>query len=196
VHLDRALTGRDRRVRRIGLRGGGRDRRLLVLLGDAPGGPVGERARQLGLDEGVRQPVGDGLVDADLPAELLPLVRVLDRQLERLLADPDCLEREQREPLVLRPGLVEERLADSCPAGLLEEDGLVDEPEPGRADLVTAPAAVLERLARLAAQQLLFVGEGELHQRLLGSPRTRSAMMLRRISEVPASIVFPRLRSC
>ena len=32
--------------------------------------------------------------------------------------------------------------------------------------------------------------------RLLGRPSTRSAMMLRRISDVPASIVFPRERSC
>ena len=31
--------------------------------------------------------------------------------------------------------------------------------------------------------------------RLLGNPRTRSATMLRRISDVPASIVFPLLRS-
>ena len=34
------------------------------------------------------------------------------------------------------------------------------------------------------------------HYRDLGRPRTRSATMLRRISDVPASIVLPRLRSC
>jgi hypothetical protein len=49
---------------------------------------------------------------------------------------------------------------------------------------------------RFAPEQVLLLGEGELHQRLLGRPSTRSAMMLRRISEVPASIVFPRERSC
>ena len=52
-----------------------------------------------------------------------------------------------------------------------------------------------EELLRGAPQHLLLVGEREVH-RLLGSPRTRSAMMLRRISEVPPSIVFPRERSC
>src|SRR5947207_1580690 len=56
--------------------------------------------------------------------------------------------------------------------------------------------AVGEDRPRLAPQLLLLVGEGEVHQRLLGSPKTRSAMMLRRISDVPASIVFPRERSC
>src|SRR5205807_9126966 len=52
-----------------------------------------------------------------------------------------------------------------------------------------------EELPRRVAQHLLLVGEREIH-RLFGSPRTRSAMMLRRISEVPPSIVFPRERSC
>ena len=42
-----------------------------------------------------------------------------------------------------------------------------------------------------------ILGEGGVHpQRLLGRLSTRSAMMLRRISEVPASIVLPRERSC
>ena len=49
---------------------------------------------------------------------------------------------------------------------------------------------------RLCAQLLLLGGEREIHQRDLGRPSTRSAMMLRRISDVPASIVLPRLRSC
>ena len=138
----------------------------------------------------------DGLVDADLPAELLAVLRVLDREVERLLADSDRLEREHRETLVLRAALVEERLADVRAPALLEEDGLVDEAELGGGDLLSAPAAVLERVARLAAEQLLLFGEGELHQRLRGRPSTRSAMMFRRISDVPASIVLPRLRSC
>src|SRR5205807_4780100 len=54
----------------------------------------------------------------------------------------------------------------------------------------------LEERARLAAQVFLFRTEREIHHRLLGSPSTRSATMLRRISLVPASIVLPRERSC
>src|SRR6185369_7599229 len=54
----------------------------------------------------------------------------------------------------------------------------------------------LEERACLAAQVVLFRAEREIHQRLLGSPSTRSATMLRRISLVPASIVLPRERSC
>ncbi len=53
-----------------------------------------------------------------------------------------------------------------------------------------------EERARLLAKLVLLWGEGEVHQRDLGRPRTRSATMLRRISEVPASMVLPRLRSC
>ena len=138
----------------------------------------------------------DRLVDADLATELLAVLRVLDAEVERLLRDADRFERERGQALVLGPRLVEERLAEVRAAGLLVEDRLVDEAELGGGDVVAAPAAVAERLARLAAKQLLFVGERELHQRDLGRPSTRSAMMLRRISEVPASIVLPRLRSC
>ena len=54
----------------------------------------------------------------------------------------------------------------------------------------------LEERARLAAEVVLLCAEGEVHQRPLGRPSTRSAMMLRRISLVPASIVLPRERSC
>ena len=64
-------------------------------------------------------------------------------------------------------------------------------------DLVLRPPAVREHVARLAAQQLLLLGECKLHgQRPRGRPSTRSAMMLRRTSLVPASIVLPRERSC
>src|SRR5215203_6208047 len=192
----RRRSGRGARVRGLRLRGGGRDRCLLVVLGDAPCSPVGERAGKLGLDEGVGELVGDGLVHADLPSELLPVLRVLDREVECLLPDADRLERERRQALVLRPVLVEERLPHAGAPALLEEDGFVDEAQLGRADLVARPAPVREGVARLAAEELLLFGEGELHQRLLGRPSTRSAMMFRRISEVPASIVLPRLRSC
>ena len=53
-----------------------------------------------------------------------------------------------------------------------------------------------EESARLLAKLLLQRREGKIHYLDLGRPSTRSARMLRRISEVPASIVFPRLRSC
>ena len=53
-----------------------------------------------------------------------------------------------------------------------------------------------EERPRLRAQLVLQRREGEIHQRDLGSPSTRSATMFRRISDVPASIVLPRLRSC
>src|SRR5207244_11774464 len=76
----------------------------------------------------------------------------------------------------------------------LEQHGPVEEVELG--DVGPAPTAVRQHLAGLPPQQLLLLGERELHQRDLGRPSTRSAMMLRRISLVPASIVLPRLRSC
>ena len=97
------------------------------------------------------------------------------------------------------------------PAGLLEQDRLVDERETAAAAVLgnrdAEPAELaelrerrfrvrLEERTRFAAQLLLLLGEGEVHYRDLGRPSTRSAMMLRRISEVPASIVFPRERSC
>ena len=107
---------------------------------------------------------------------------------------PDRLERERCELLVARADSVEELLAAVRAPRLLEQHRAVEEAELG--DLVAPPAAVREHVARLAPQQLLLFGEGELHQRLLGRPSTRSEMMLRRISLVPASIVLPRLRSC
>ena len=54
--------------------------RLVVALGHAPRGPVGERASQLRQRVAVREPVRDGLVDADRLAELLTRLRVLDRR--------------------------------------------------------------------------------------------------------------------
>ena len=89
---------------------------------------------------------------------------------------------------------VEELLAAVDAAGLLVQHRAVEEAELG--DLVLSPAAVREHVARLAPQRLLILGECELHHRPLGRPSTRSAMMLRRISLVPASIVLPRERSC
>jgi hypothetical protein len=55
-----------------------------------------------------------------------------------------------------------------------------------------------EEPPRLVAELLLQRREREVHAAYLdlGRPSTRSARMLRRISDVPASIVLPRLRSC
>ena len=119
---------------------------------------------------------------------------MLDAELERAAGDSRSLQRERGEPLVLGSAGVEELLATIRATRLFEEHGTVEEAELGQ--LLTAPAAVREHLTGLAPQQFLLLREGELHQRDLGRPSTRSAMMLRRISLVPASIVFPRLRSC
>src|SRR3954471_9196836 len=121
VHLDRALAGGHRRVGAVRLRGGGGDGQLLVLLRDAPRGPVGERAGQLGLDEGVRERVRYRLVDADRTAELDAVPRVLDRELERLLPDPDRLERDHRQLLITGGRVVEERRPYVGAPGLLVE---------------------------------------------------------------------------
>ena len=53
-------------------------------------------------------------------------------------------------------------------------------------------ALAFEQLARRVAQQLLVVGEREVHRapQRLGRPSTRWAMMLRWISELPPAIVF------
>ena len=80
VHLDRALARGDRRLGGERLRRGRRDRRLLVVLRDAPRRPVRERARELDVCVRVRELVRDGLVDADRLAELLARRRVLDRR--------------------------------------------------------------------------------------------------------------------
>ena len=101
--------------------------------------------------------------------------------------------------------------ASARPSSLVE-DCLLQEPEPGTAPLLghgdTGPAELgelrpgrircrLQKGSRLHAELLLLGREGEVHrQRLRGSPSTRSATMFRRISDVPASIVLPRLRSC
>src|SRR5581483_9949058 len=254
VHLDRALARGDRGLDREGLRGSCGDGALLVVLGDAPRGPVGERAGELDVGVRVRELVRHRLIDADRLAELLARLRVLDAQLERALCNSERLGRHRRTQArrLLRPVAADpperaprvdgrERLA-AVPAvreavqlddavlprnvgevgtgveriaGLLEEDRLLDEAEARLRDVEPAelrelrPAVVLRRvpvaverialgepLACEAFQLDLVVGEGEVHQRDLGSPSTRSATMFRRTSDVPASIVLPRLRSC
>src|SRR5207249_10759284 len=62
---------------------------------------------------------------------------------------------------------------------------------PGR-----AVRLLLEERAGVRTELVLLRREAEVHQRLRGRPRTRSAMMFRRTSDVPASIELPRLRSC
>src|SRR5438445_11574325 len=87
MHLDRALACRDRGLRGIRLRRARGELGLPLILGDAPRGPVRERARELGLDVGVREPVRDRLVRAYRPAELPAAFRVLDPHRERLARD-------------------------------------------------------------------------------------------------------------
>src|SRR5207249_3281627 len=99
-------------------------------------------------------------------------------------------------------------------AELLEQQRLLDEAELRLRDVEPtqlgelAPAIVFrlpvavegetvgEPRARVLLERELFAVECEVHQRLRARPRTRSAMMLRSTSDVPASIVLPRLRSC
>src|SRR6478736_2896539 len=95
-----------------------------------------------------------GLVRADRLAELLTRLRVLDRELECLRADADGFERERGEPLVLRRIRLEELLAAVDAPSLLVQHGSVDEAQ--LRDLVLAPAAVREHVARLAPQRLLI----------------------------------------
>ena len=54
--------------------------------------------------------------------------------------------------------------------------------------------ASLEKFPRGALDRLLIVGEVEVHQRMRGSPSTRSATMFLRISVLPPSIEFARAR--
>ncbi len=297
VHLDRGLADLDGRLAGERLRRRSCDRRLLVLLGDAPRRPERERARELEARVGVRERMGHRLVDADPLPELLAAGGVLDRVLERAPRDAAGLDRERRErpvPDLLedvgvrepapglaaaddsqRPGLVgrledlalgafelvdpvaaddrdavggveigDERPERERPARLaggdlrlqlgreggeddadrrevrplvqraaelLEQHRLLDEAEPDAAVLLrdrdARPAELGQVLPRrlrvlreiragLLAKRLLLGCEGEVHQRDFGRPSTRSATMLRSTSEVPASIVFPRLRSC
>ena len=73
----------------LGHRGGQRQRLGLGVGG--PGGAVDGRARVLGLQQHLRAAVGDRLVGADRPAELLAVFGVLDRHLHRPLGDPGRL---------------------------------------------------------------------------------------------------------
>ena len=77
-----------------GGRGGGQRGRLAQPLGvgvGRPGGEVGRRAGALGVQQHLRAAVRDGLEGADRHAELLAVLDVLERHLERPLADADDL---------------------------------------------------------------------------------------------------------
>src|SRR5262245_23178886 len=170
VHLDRALAPNDRSLGGERLRRGGCERRALVLLRDAPRGPVDERARELDVGVRLREWVGDGLVRADRLTELLARLRVLDAEVERALRDAErlsgrsraeawrFLDGPQRACRVNRCGVavarqrrnvcqVEARVADV--PQLLEEQCLLDEAESRLRDvepaefLELAPAVVL-----------------------------------------------------
>jgi len=83
VRLDRTLADEDGCVGGVGLRGGGGDRRLRIVDGDAPRCPPGERPGELEVGVRARERMRDGLVRADAATELLSLGDVRDPQLER-----------------------------------------------------------------------------------------------------------------
>src|SRR5215471_19960602 len=93
VHLDRALARRDGGLGGERFCGRGRDLCSLVLLRDAPGGPVDERPRELDVGVGLRQRVRDRLVGPDRLAELDSRLRMLDAEVERALGDAERLRR-------------------------------------------------------------------------------------------------------
>ena len=160
-HLDRPLAGGDCRVAGVALGGGDGDRCFFVVLGHAPRCPVRERARELTFDVGVRERMRHRLVHADCAPELLARLRVLDRELQCALRDAGRLERERRKTFVFWRAVVEELLATVRTARLFEEHRAVEKAQLRK--LIAAPASVREHVARLAAQQLLVLGERELH---------------------------------
>src|ERR1700675_1159865 len=127
-----------------------------------------------------------GLVDTDRSPELLPRLCMLDAELERRAGDSGRLQCERSELLVLRGRRIEELVAAIRTPCLFEHHCTIEKGE--LVQLIPSPTAVRGHFTRFATQQVLLFGEGELHQRDLGRPSTRSAMMLRRISLVPASI--------
>ena len=106
----------------------------------------------------------------------------------------------------------EERAVVERAPELLEEDGLLDEVEPAppsssgietpvqpsSASCAQVGSGVAARNSRACSRSASCSGVKvkSISGSDFGRPSTRSATMLRRISEVPASIVLPRLRSC
>ena len=184
MHLDRALARGDRGLAcvRLGCRCG--DRRLRVVFGDAPGGPVGERPRELQLEERVCELVRDRLIDTDRPPELLARLRVLDAELERAVADPERLGRQRRQrarpqqrgvagerrPVLgfepPEPARPIHRLDDFAPRGdrarvaVLDHGHAIDDPEIGHERAVER-----RRPAHLAGRDLRLLVRPESRQR-------------------------------
>ena len=100
VHLQRRRHHPLRRVGAPDLRGRRGDRRVGVVGADAPCRPVDARAHPLDVDEHVGAAVLHGLEAPDRAAELDPLLRVLDRHLER----PGPRRRASRPRRTSRPG--------------------------------------------------------------------------------------------
>ena len=210
------------------------------LLGDAPRGPVDERARELDVRVRLRERVRDGLVGADRLAELLARLRVLDAEVERALRDAErlgCRAARKRGVSSTCVGLRRargrrwrrrRRPAPSRDVPEVEARGRARSPAPRAAApprRSRGPASRRRRASRAPRARSSGrpagrpsrgrAGSGRRARRApacfssscssvseksisatSGRPSTRSAMMLRSTSEVPASIVLPRLRSC
>ena len=93
--LDRVVRDRGRGVRRARLRHRRGDRQQVGIGVGGPCRGVGERAGLLDLPQHVGEAMRDGLVGADRAAELLALLGVLDRHVERALGDAHALRRER-----------------------------------------------------------------------------------------------------
>ena len=104
VDLDRGVGDAPAGVRGVGLRHRGGQRQRLGLGVGGPGGVERRRAGVLGLQQHLRAAVGDRLVGADRAAELLAVLGVLDRHLERPLGDAGLLGGERDADRGGRPG--------------------------------------------------------------------------------------------
>src|SRR6266545_2831716 len=139
---------------------------------------LGDRRLLLGAERGQREHGGEVGAGVQAVAELLEQDRLFD-------------ESEPGAALVLRHGCAgPAKLDELGPRGRVPALVRVR-------DLRHAleRQGVAQVRARTVAQLTLLLAECELHYRLLGRPSTRSAMTLRSTSDVPASIVFARLRS-
>ena len=103
VHLDRGVGDAPAGVGGVGLGHRGGQRQRLGLGVGGPGGAVDGGARVLGLQQHLGAAVGDRLVGADRPAELLAVFGVLDRHLHRPLGDPGRLGGERDAERARRP---------------------------------------------------------------------------------------------
>ena len=79
----------------VGLRDGRGDRGVVVSASTGAGGVSGGGRGGIDLDPQIRQPVLDGLIGPDRPAELLALLDVAQGGIETPLRDAQLLGREQ-----------------------------------------------------------------------------------------------------